>query len=85
MNVNQPSKVGMLNLAMCGGHDSEQIRLAAEQIRQLPSVLRVRVAPDASRLEIVFECPATDLLAKVHNALKSVAETAATTPAVVRV
>ena len=75
--MNQPSNVGMLNLAMCGGHAPEQIRLAAEQIRQLPGVLRVRLVPDASWLEIVFEGPATDLLAQVHHALKTAVESVA--------
>jgi hypothetical protein len=83
--MNQPSHVGMLNLTMCGGHSSEQIRLAAEQIRLLPGVLRVRLEAETPRLEIVFEGPATNLLAKVHNALKTAAESATTAPALVTV
>jgi hypothetical protein len=45
---------------------------AAEQIRALPGVERVRVLPELQQLEIVFHQPAPGLLRDVHRALHSV-------------
>jgi hypothetical protein len=70
-NAIQVSEVGMMRLTLREDEDTEYLGRAAEQILQLPSVLRVRTDPARQEIEIVFKQPADGLLRQVNNALQA--------------
>jgi hypothetical protein len=71
-NAIQMSEVGMIRFTLREDGDTEYLGRAAEQILQLPSVLRVRTNPARQEIEIVFKQPADGLLRQVNNALQAV-------------
>ena len=71
MHFNQPTDMGTLRLSVRRGSETDYLELAAEQIRQLPSVLRVHADPVFGNLEIVFRQPTQGLLQQIHTALQS--------------
>jgi hypothetical protein len=70
-NTTQISEVGMMRFALREDGDTEFLGRVAEQILQLPSVLRVRTNPARQEIEIVFKQPADGLLRQVNNALQA--------------
>jgi hypothetical protein len=66
------SEVGMMRLTLREESQTDFLGRAAEEIRQLPSVLRVRTDPTRQEIEIVFKHPADGLLRQVNNALRFV-------------
>ncbi len=72
MNATQVSEVGMMRFTLREDGDTDFLGRAAEQILQLPSVLRVRTNPSRQEIEIVFKQPADGLLRQVNNALQTV-------------
>jgi hypothetical protein len=68
----QPSEVGMMRFTVRDEGEMDFLGRAAERIRQLPNVLRVRENPARQEIEIVFNQPAEGLLRQVDNALRSV-------------
>ena len=72
MNTTQVSEVGMMRFTLREDGDTDFLGRAAEQILQLPSVLRVRTNPARQEIEIVFKQPADGLLRQVNNALQTV-------------
>jgi hypothetical protein len=71
MQLNQQSEMGTLKLSVRRSPESEYLELAAEQIRHLPSVLRVDADPAFGNLEIIFRQPTQGLLRQIHTALQS--------------
>jgi len=71
-NMMQGSEVGMMRFTLREDGDTDFLGRAAEQILQLPSVLRVRTNPARQEIEIVFKQPADGLLRQVNNALQAV-------------
>jgi hypothetical protein len=65
-------EVGMMRFTLREDGETDFLGRAAEQIRQLPSVLRVRTNPSRQEIEIVFKQPAEGLLRQVNNALQMV-------------
>lgn len=62
----------MMRFTLREDGDTDFLGRAAEQILQLPSVLRVRTDPARQEIEIVFKRPAEGLLRQVNNALQAV-------------
>ena len=62
----------MMRFTLREDTETEFLGRAAEEIRQLPSVLRVRTNPARAEIEITFKQPAEGLLRQVNNALRSV-------------
>ncbi len=62
----------MMRFTLREDGDTEFLGRVAEQILQLPSVLRVRTNPARQEIEIVFKRPADGLLRQVNNALQAV-------------
>ena len=71
-NTMQVSEVGMMRFTLREDGDTDFLGRAAEQILQLPSVLRVRTNPARQEIEIVFKQPAEGLLRQVNHALQTV-------------
>jgi len=73
-NARQPSEseVGMMRFTLRENGETDFLGRAAEQIRQLPTVLRVRTNPTRQEIEIVFKQPAEGLLRQVNNTLRAV-------------
>ena len=71
-NVSYSGEVGMMRFTLRENDETDFLGRAAEEIRQLPSVLRVRENPARQEIEIVFKQPAEGLLRQVNNALRSV-------------
>ena len=78
-NTTQVSEVGMMRLTLREDGDTDFLGRAAEQILQLPSVLRVRTNPARQEIEIVFKQPAEGLLRQVNNALHAAGAEVTTT------
>jgi len=70
--TNVVPEVGMMRFTLREDGEVDFLGRAAEQIRQLPSVLRVRTNPTRQEIEIVFKQPAEGLLRQVNNALQMV-------------
>ena len=70
--INEAGEVGMMRFTLREDDETDFLGRAAEQIRQLPSVLRVRTNPERQEIEIVFKQPAEGLLRQVNNALHAV-------------
>ncbi|MCG3147408.1 MAG: hypothetical protein PCFJNLEI_00848 [Verrucomicrobiae bacterium] len=64
------NQLGMLKLTISPVRDAEYLRLVAEQIQQLPGVVRVRTTPATLQIEIIYRQPAAGLLRAVHVALR---------------
>jgi hypothetical protein len=62
----------MMRFTLREDGETDFLGRAAEQIRQLPSVLRVRTNPSRQEIEIVFRQPAEGLLRQVNNVLQMV-------------
>jgi len=71
-DTRQLSEVGMMRFTVRDEGEMDFLGRAAERIRQLPNVLRVRENPSRQEIEIVFSQPAEGLLRQVDNALRSV-------------
>jgi hypothetical protein len=73
-NARQVSEfeVGMMRFTLRENGETDFLGEAAEQIRQLPTVLRVRTNPTRQEIEIVFKQPAEGLLRQVNNTLRVV-------------
>ena len=71
MQLNHETEMGTVKLSVRRSRESEYLELAAEQIRHLPSVLRVEANPAFGNLEIVFRQPTQGLLRQIHTALQS--------------
>ena len=65
-------EVGMMRFTLREEAETDLLGRAAEQIRQLPSVLRVRTNPARQEIEIVFKQPSEGLLRQVNTALQVV-------------
>lgn len=72
MNGDKQFEVGMMRLTLREESESDFLEQAAAEIRELPTVLRVRTNPIRQEIEIVFKQPAEGLLRQVNNVLKSV-------------
>jgi hypothetical protein len=72
MNGEKQSEVGMMRFTLREQSDPDFLEQAATEIRELPTVLRVRTNPARQEIEIVFKQPAEGLLRQVNNVLKSV-------------
>ncbi len=70
--VNQAGEVGMMRFTLREDCETDFLGRAAEEILQLPSVLRVRTNPARQEIEITFKQPAEGLLRQVNSALQSV-------------
>ena len=70
--MSQVCEVGMMRFTLREDSEPEYLGRAAEEILQLPSVLRVRTNPARREIEITFKQPAEGLLRQVNNALRSV-------------
>src|ERR1035441_800228 len=70
--VSQVCEVGMMRFTLREDSEPEYLGRAAEEILQLPSVLRVRTNPARQEIEITFKQPAEGLLRRVNNALRLV-------------
>src|ERR1017187_9492671 len=70
--VSQVCEVGMMRFTLREDSEPEYLGRAAEEILQLPSVLRVRTNPARQEIEITFKQPAEGLLRQVNNALRLV-------------
>jgi len=62
----------MMRFTLREDGETDFLGRAADQIRQLPSVLRVRTNPSRQEIEIVFKQPSEGLLRQVNNALQMV-------------
>jgi hypothetical protein len=62
----------MMRFTLRENGETDFLGRAAEQIRQLPTVLRVRTNPTRQEIEIVFKQPAEGLLRQVNNTLRAV-------------
>jgi hypothetical protein len=71
-DARQMSEVGMIRFTVREESETDFLGRAAERIRQLPNVLRVRANPARQEIEIVFKQPAEGLLRQVDNVLRSV-------------
>ena len=67
----ESSEVGMLKLTVARGREEDFVWRVAEQIQQLPGVLRVRVECTHHQIEIIYRYPAEGLLRSVHDAFRS--------------
>lgn len=72
MNQDQQSELAMLKLSLRDHSDGDYLEQAAEQIRRLTGVIRVRADLRLGQIEIVFQYPAEGFLRQVHTALQSV-------------
>jgi hypothetical protein len=70
--VSSVCEVGMMSFTLREDNETDFLGRAAEEILQLPSVLRVRTNPARQEIEITFKQPAEGLLRQVNNALQSV-------------
>ena len=70
--VSQACEVGMMRFTLREDNETDFLGRAAEEILQLPSVLRVRTNPARQEIEITFKQPAEGLLRQVNSALQSV-------------
>ena len=66
------SGVGMMRLTLREDNEMEFLERAAQEVRRLPCVLRVRTNAARQEMEIVFKEPAAGFLRQVNDALKSV-------------
>ena len=64
--------VGMMRLTLREDNEMEFLERAAQEVRRLPCVLRVRTNAVRQEIEIVFKEPAAGFLRQVNDALKSV-------------
>lgn len=71
-DTTQVSEVGMMRLTLREHSETDFLGRAAEEIGQLPGVLRVRTNPMRQEIEIVFKQPAEGLLRQVNNTLQLV-------------
>jgi len=71
-DATQVFEVGMMRIRLREEAELDLLGRAAEQILQLPSVLRVRTDPARQEIEIVFKQPAEGLLRQVNQALQMV-------------
>ena len=71
-DARQMSEVGMMRFTVREECENDFLGRAAERIRELPNVLRVRENPARQEIEIVFKQPAEGLLRQVDNVLRSV-------------
>lgn len=71
-DTTQGSEVGMMRLTLREDCGTDFLGRAAEEIGQLPGVLRVRTNPLRQEIEIVFKQPAEGLLRQVNNTLQVV-------------
>lgn len=71
MNQDERPELAMLKLSVRDPSDADYLERAAGQIRQLPSVVRVRTDIRLGQIEIVFNHPAEGLLRQIHGALQS--------------
>ena len=62
----------MMRFTLRDETETDFLERAADEIRRLPGVLRVRANVARQEIEIVFKQPAAGLLGQVNNALKSV-------------
>jgi hypothetical protein len=65
-------KVGMMRFTLREEAEPDLLEQAAAEIRELPTVLRVRTNPTRQEIEIVFKQPAEGLLRQINGVLKSV-------------
>jgi hypothetical protein len=72
MNGEKQSEVGMMRFTLRDETEPDFLEQAATEIRDLPTVLRVRTNPARQEIEIVFKQPAEGLLRQINNVLKSV-------------
>ena len=70
--VSQMCEVGMMRFTLREDNETDFLGRVAEEILQLPSVLRVRTNPARQEIEITFKQPAEGLLRQVNNALRLV-------------
>ena len=66
------SEVAMIRFTLRDERETDFLERAADEIRRLPNVLRVRTDVARQEIEIVFKQPADGLLRQVNDALKSV-------------
>jgi hypothetical protein len=71
MNQNERSELAMLKLTVRDNSDAAYLERAADQIRRLPNVVRVRADVRSGQIEIVFQHPVEGLLRQIHGALQS--------------
>jgi hypothetical protein len=62
----------MMRFTLRDESETDFLERAADEIRRLPGVLRVRTDTVRQEIEIVFHQPAAGLLRQVNDALKSV-------------
>ena len=72
MNNDNQFKVGMMRFTLREETEPDLLEQAAAEIRELPTVLRVRTNPMRQEIEIVFKQPAEGLLRQINTVLKSV-------------
>jgi hypothetical protein len=72
MNDDNQFKVGMIRFTLREETEPDLLEQAAAEIRELPTVLRVRTNPTRQEIEIVFKQPAEGLLRQINTVLKSV-------------
>ena len=72
MNSEAQREVGMMKFTLREEAESDLLERAAAEIRDLPTVLRVRTDLSRQEIEIVFKQPAEGLLRQINNVLKSV-------------
>jgi hypothetical protein len=65
-------EVAMMRFTLRAENETDFLERAADEVRRLPSVLRVRTNPVRQEIEIVFNRPAEGLLRQVNDVLKSV-------------
>ena len=70
--IRHESGVGMMRLTLREDNEMEFLERAAQEVRRLPCVLRMRTNTVRQEMEIVFKQPAEGLLRQVNDALKSV-------------
>ncbi|HUI07271.1 MAG TPA: hypothetical protein VL486_09735 [Verrucomicrobiae bacterium] len=73
------SEVAMMRFTLREDSGTDFLERAAAEIRQLPSVLRVRTDAARQEIEIVFKQPVDGLLRQVNDVLKSVSAEMTTT------
>jgi hypothetical protein len=72
MNNDNQFKIGMMRFTLREETEPDMLEQAAAEIRELPTVLRVRTNPMRQEIEIVFKQPAEGLLRQINSVLKSV-------------
>ena len=72
MQSDKQVEVGMIRFAMREETELDALEQAAAEIRELPTVLRVRTNPTRQEIEIVFKQPSEGLLRQINQVLKSV-------------